>query len=350
MYANSIQVSTPGKLILLGEYAVLEHAPCLVSAVQRECTVDVKPDESPWFSINSSRSEVPNVECMFTPEGGFQFKESLSADGHKRLRFVLSTLKYVVQQVDSNIGGASIFINTDRFFHQPSEQKLGLGASAAITVSLLAALMKFVDRPMTERELYKQAFQIHRQAQGGVGSGMDIAASATGGVIEYQMQTDPSAGGIIKPVDWPESLRMISIWAGHSASTQNMVQQVRAFQHDNPDRYDAIMKPMKELTRSGCEAFKSGNTDEFLEIVSDYVNQEQKLGEASEADIISEVHRKIGSIVKKAGGSYKPSGAGGGDIGVAFCNSDEAYLNIQKAIEESRFDVLDLPLQTGEPA
>src|SRR5699024_4038945 len=106
MHAKSIQASAPGKLILLGEYAVLEQAPCLVSAVQRKCTVDIKPHNTSWFSIASSRSEVPNVECMLTAEGNFRFKESLSADGHKRLRFVLSTIKHVLRQLDYAVEGA----------------------------------------------------------------------------------------------------------------------------------------------------------------------------------------------------------------------------------------------------
>ena len=350
MHAKNIQASAPGKLILLGEYAVLEQAPCLVSAVQRKCTVDIEPEDSPWFSIRSSREEVPNVKCRLAAGGSFRFKEGLSDDGRKRLRFVLSTIKHALNQVDDALGGASVFINTDRFFHQPSEQKLGLGASAAITVSLLAALMKFSGQRLTEQELYRQAFQIHWKAQGGLGSGMDIAASATGGVIEYQMRPDKAAGGLIKSVDWPDSLRMISIWAGHSASTQNMVQQVQIFRDANPNRYDAIMQPMKELSEAGCKAFKTGNTEEFLEIVGEYVALEQQLGEASKAEIISEVHQNIGDLISRAGGSYKPSGAGGGDIGVAFCQGDEACYEVKEAIEKSRFDLLDLPLQTGEPA
>ena len=74
MHAKNIQASAPGKLILLGEYAVLEQAPCLVSAVQRKCTVNIEPEDSPWFSIRSSIDEVPNVECRLASGGDFRFK------------------------------------------------------------------------------------------------------------------------------------------------------------------------------------------------------------------------------------------------------------------------------------
>lgn len=345
MQTKHIQVSAPGKLILLGEYAVLEQAPCLVSAVQRDCIVQIKPRVGHWFSIDSSRSKVPNVECVLTDEGDFRFKNELSTDGYKRLRFVLSTLKHVLQQAEHLDSSASIFINTDQFFHRPSEQKLGLGASAAITVSLMEALIKFTGRQLDDQERYHQAFQIHRNAQGGLGSGMDIAASSTGGIIEYQMRSDMALGGAITPVEWPRNLQMIPVWAGHSASTQNMVQQVQAFQDANPNQYDSIMEPMIKLSETGCRAFKSNDVEGFLDVVLEYVDREQELGAASGADIISEVHRDIGNIVHQAGGSYKPSGAGGGDIGVAFCQGEEAFLAVKRALEKSRFDILNLPLQ-----
>src|SRR5699024_498941 len=110
----------------------------------------------------------------------------------------------------------------------------------------------------------------HRRAQGGLGSGMDIAASATGGLIEYQMHPDNTDCGRINPIEWPGSLQMIPIWAGHSASTENMVQQVQAFRDASPKQYDAIMEPMKELSAEGCSAFTAGNTDDFLSIVTEF--------------------------------------------------------------------------------
>gem|GEM_PF-248888 len=351
MHENDIRSSAPGKLILLGEYAVLEQAPCLVSAVRRDCTVSVdQKEEDAWFSIKTSRNEVPDVECKLTEEGRFRVKGKLSEKGRKRLRFVLHTLKYVVQQYDYSGKGASVFINTNRFFHQPSQQKLGLGASAAITVALLDALTKFIGCRLTDNELYRQAFEIHRKAQGGLGSGMDIAASATGGVFKYQMKLNTEESGLIESVDWPKDLQMLSIWAGHSASTQNMVQEVKAFKKARPKRYRSVMKTMRTLSEEGCEAFKIGDTEAFLDIILDYRLQEKELGEASGADIISEVHQDIGDLVDKAGGSYKPSGAGGGDIGIAFCRDQETSFKIKQSIEKSQFDILDLPLQAGKPA
>src|SRR5690625_5208152 len=97
MHTNIIRASAPGKLILLGEYAVLERAPCLVSAVRRECKVSIKPHEEPWFCINSSRNEVPNVEFKLSEKGNLHFKNGLSSKSHKRLRFVLQTIKHVVE-------------------------------------------------------------------------------------------------------------------------------------------------------------------------------------------------------------------------------------------------------------
>lgn len=350
MYDTILKTSAPGKLILLGEYAVLEKAPCLVSAVEKKCAVEINAQPNDRFRIVSSRAKVPTADFKLDEDGKLRFITELSDDDINRLRFVLFTIKHVAGILGPNLSGASIHINTDPFFHKSSAQKLGLGASAAITVSLLDALMRYGGKSLENEELYRKAYPIHREAQGGLGSGMDIVASATGGVIEYQLHEKSQNRGMIKPAQWPKGLRMLSIWAGQSASTQNMVQQVKVFRGDYPNKYDAIMEPMKQLSVDGCRAFQNEDVEGFMEIVSDFAMQEKKLGDASNADIISEAHQKIGSIVTKAGGTYKPSGAGGGDIGVAFCNDTETCQAIKDAVEKSRFEILDLPLQTSQMA
>lgn len=345
MHDSNNQTSAPGKLILLGEYAVLEEAPCLVSAVQKRCTTDISSHSDDSIRIESSRDDVPTAEFTIDDDGEFHYAADFSSEDYKRLRFVLSTLENVVEQTEQDYTGINIYINTDRFFH-PSGQKLGLGASAAITVSLLEALMKYSGTVLNSEQLYSRAFKIHRKAQGGLGSGMDIAASSMGGVIEYQLSAGDKSNGIIKQVQWPDNLKMMSIWAGHSASTQNMVQQVQAYRDAHPADYNAVMEPMKNISKAGCDAFGNNDAEGFTEAIADFVGQEQKLGEASQADIISDAHQEIGRLVQEAGGIYKPSGAGGGDIGVAFCRRTDSCNKIMNAINDSAFDLLDLPLQT----
>jgi phosphomevalonate kinase len=64
-------------------------------------------------------------------------------------------------------------------------KKTGLGSSAALTVSLLAACLQYLGLPTSDGESYSKEFHCHCQLlnaflQNKVGSGFDIAASIYG--------------------------------------------------------------------------------------------------------------------------------------------------------------------------
>ncbi len=344
MQESTICVKSPGKLILLGEYAVLEHAPALVTAINRHCVVKISPLYNSTFQIRTGNLNLPEIQFTLDSEGDAHFRTTLSDKTERQLRFVLSMLKYVTQR-NGKIPGASIEIDTAPFYHKTTGHKFGLGSSAALTVSLLSALMEYLNKHIEQEDLYREAYLAHRHAQGKLGSGTDIAASATGGVMSYTMpESIDKLNGQVKTHSWPENLHMITIWAGYSASTRSFVSNVNVFRDQHPVRYDSIMRTMMELSHEGSWAFENGDTDAFLNIVDDFKNQEYLLGQESDTEIISDVHQEIFRMVRNAGGTYKPSGAGGGDIGVAFCKDLVTADRIRHVIKESMFDVMDLKM------
>src|SRR5699024_6702625 len=146
MSDSIIKAAAPGKLILLGEYAVLEEAPCLVAAADRSCFVQINPLRAEASSRVAPTQKIPDVRLTLNG-GGISFQNPLSSANQKRLRFVISTLKHVIQRNNNSLPAADIQINSESFYHDHTGHKLGLGASAAITVSLLSALMKFIGKP-----------------------------------------------------------------------------------------------------------------------------------------------------------------------------------------------------------
>ncbi|WP_069131216.1 mevalonate kinase family protein [Rhodohalobacter halophilus] len=342
MHESSICVKSPGKLILLGEYAVLEHAPALVTAVDRHCIVKVAPLYNSTFQIRTKNLKLPEIQFTLDSDGDAHFRNPLSTKEANQLRFVLSMIKYVTQRY-GKIPGAYIEIDTVPFYHKTTGHKFGLGSSAALTVSILSALMEYMNQHIEPEDLYREAFLAHRHAQGKLGSGTDIAASATGGVMSYTMpESIDKLNGQVVPHEWPDDLHMVTIWAGYAASTRSFVNNVNEFRDRNPLRYDSIMRSMMELSYRGSEAFANSDTDSFLEIVNLFKDQEYLLGKESGTEIISDVHQEICRLVQRFGGVYKPSGAGGGDIGVAFCKSAAVADQIRQIIGESMFDVMDL--------
>jgi phosphomevalonate kinase len=346
MSESTITVEAPGKLILLGEYAVLEQAPALVAAVNKQCKVRVESRYDSIFHFEAPNLAIPDVEFVLDDDGEAHLVGKYQPEVRKKLGFVFSILNYVTLRSNQPIPGAEIFIDTGDFYHHDSGDKFGLGSSAALTVGLMQALSEHMGRSDWMQSLYYEALQAHRIAQGKLGSGVDIGASATGGVIRYRMpKSGTDAAEAIQACAWNPSLHMIPIWTGSSASTRNLVNRVKAFKEAAPSAYRRIMDRMIALSEQGCEAFQQQDMDTFLEVIQAFSDQERLLGRSSGAPIISEVHEHLSVLVDNAGGVYKPSGAGGGDIGIALCNDESTRERITQTIQESPFEILDLAIQ-----
>ena len=79
--------------------------------------------------------------------------------------------------------GWTLRIDSSAFFSSDGSKR-GFGSSAAVAVALVAALLRAggLPRPKLEETLFPIALAAHRRAQGGRGSGYDVAASRFGGV------------------------------------------------------------------------------------------------------------------------------------------------------------------------
>ncbi|GAA5521379.1 hypothetical protein LQ318_06500 [Aliifodinibius salicampi] len=349
MADSTITVKTPGKLILLGEYAVLEQAPALVATVNKFCTIKLRPSQNDVFRIEAPNLDIPDFSFLLSEKGDISLTNGHTELQRNQLNFVLSVLKYIRQKLDKNVPAFDISIDTADFFHPISGKKMGLGSSAALTVALLSAIEELLNSTFSSTDFFQKALHAHRYAQGKIGSGVDIAASSTGGIIQYRMpELIEGTNEEIQQVHWPNDLYMLSIWTDKSVSTRTMVRKMRTFRMKETAMYKGIMNEMADLSEAGCRAFRLGNTKKFLDVIEAFGNIERKLTNHSKADIFSSVHEQIAKIVINKGGYYKPSGAGGGDIGTAFCRSSETCKSISEAIEESSFELLNLSVQTED--
>ncbi|NIS38545.1 hypothetical protein GWN91_05210, partial [Candidatus Saccharibacteria bacterium] len=238
--------------------------------------------------------------------------------------------------------------DTSQFFTAQNE-KLGLGSSAALTVALFSALSKFQDNNFDiEKEhdvIFKTSLEIHRKAQDSVGSGIDITASVFGGVLRYHItDRENKTLPIYEKLTIPDDLHILSIWTGASASTAQFVQKVNEFKMIKPYDYEAITERMKQVSTSGIEAIQQNSLTEFLKSVRLYYDEMKTLGEKSGVPIVSKAHHHIHDLVMGEGGAYKPSGAGGGDIGTAFCSAATIKEKIAQKLIQNGFHAIDLEL------
>lgn len=344
-----ITAKAPGKLILLGEYAVLEGAPSLVAAIDRYCHVHIRKNGFSIFGLEAMNLDMPDLTFHLDESGKVKLAGNSPYTSEKRTDFLIEVINYVASRYEGTIPGAYISIDTSDFYHKTSGNKFGLGSSAALTVALIRAMNEYMGRNSSPDTLFSEAIKAHRAGQGRLGSGVDIAASAAGGVLEYKMPgSEDDIPDAIRRHNWPKDLFMTAVWTGNSASTRFMLEKVKHFRQVSPELYRSIMDGLREISMEGCSAFADGDSERFLDTVPAYLNQERKLGTACGIEIISPSHKKLEQIVLESGGVYKPSGAGGGDIGVAFCSSEETHHELQNAIKKSQYEILDLRIEPAE--
>src|SRR5690606_2402488 len=216
----------PGKAVVLGEYAVLEGAPALVLAVDRYCTA----------SIRSVPGETSSIETRFPDP-----MRSAAPIGR-------DTGVALVDLVRRVLGGerAAWRASLDSSDFYVAGSKLGLGSSAAALVAFAGA---WAARAGLPRPTLAQAIELHRRFQPGAGSGLDVAASLTGGVIEFRLDAGrmPHVGS----VQLPKGVGFAGIFAGRSAATPDLLARYHAWRAEKPGEAADRQRTMERIAESG---------------------------------------------------------------------------------------------------
>lgn len=284
-----MRIRAPGKILLLGEYAVLDGAPAVVAAVDR------------------------GVQCTVTDAPGLQ----LVTPGDDR--FASAALA----EVDAPAGR---YVFAD-WRPVPSDTKVGLGGSAAATVAaVVAGLIRRLGTPPSPEQAYTIARRVHHRVQGS-GSGVDVAASAHGGICRVE------AGGV-QPMHDPIPPPVI-VFSGTSAATGPRVERYLA----HPDRAGFV-----DDSRALVEAFPR----DPVRILDQAGQRLRAMAERAGIAYWTEPIDALVALARACGGSAKPSGAGGGDVVVALFPSEAGRRAYIAAIQDRGF--LHVPVSIARGA
>ena len=259
---------------------------------------------------------------------GFEWREP-AAGAAARLVLVERVLDSLVaaKRIDPEIlRPASITVDTRDFFQLTAQGsvKLGLGSSAALTVALTEAFRSWAPQGQrSEAVSLGQLLDLHRSFQGGRGSGIDLAASFTGGVVEYRLTEDgqtPSA----RSLELPEGVHLVFLWTGRSASTAGFLARLDEGMQTDGGAIAAAVAELGRVAGVGIAHLRTDDVTAFLGDVSVFGDAMERLGHAAGIPILSDEHLELRRLARDIGVSYKPSGAGGGDVGIGFTDDPEA--------------------------
>jgi phosphomevalonate kinase len=269
--------TAPGKLILTGEYAVLDGAPAIVTAVDRRAVA----------RRDAVRGSSP---------------------------FLLAVAKEIAARRGANDAAAhaALEIAVDSTaFYDALGTKLGLGSSAAVTVAATACALAAT--PVDRDEVLAIALAAHANAQGqrgARGSGADIAASVHGGTIAF-------TGGTVKQLGWPKSVTLVPFFTGAPADTISLVSQVMA--RRGPE-LDAALVAIGDASRAACSALTAPAALLPTAVVAAFSLAAvgvDRLAMATGVDLVPDCVTAARKALAKLGGTAKTTGAGGGDVAVA---------------------------------
>ncbi len=339
-----ITTIAPGKMILLGEYAVLEDAPALVCAVQKRAVVSMAPKENQEFQFSAPSLGLIDLPFVLTPAGHVRFDPALPPYFLKRLHLFSKIFEYTYQKLNKvQQIGWSIHINTDDFYAKELHTKFGFGSSAALCVALVSAMNEAFNAHLSRPALFRLALNAHHYAQGKMGSGIDIAASFFGGYLIYRrIREEDPLHKLPEKIPPCRGLYFKPVFTGHSASTRVMLKGVHQLKEEKPDLYREILSRLEQISRQGSLHFKEHNALAFLQDVVQFYRAMEELGNRSNMPIISAAHRHIFDIARQEGIAYKPSGAGSGDIGILFSDDPERLERINEKIVHAGFLPLDI--------
>ncbi|MEO6827864.1 MAG: hypothetical protein ABI255_04920 [Microbacteriaceae bacterium] len=335
--AGEIVTSAPGKLFLLGEYAVLDGAPALLTTVDRRVRVVVRSATTDHWQLSTPGAAATTHSDRIELGSDGSVPESLDPTERARLRVFDAVRKSVLATVDATAPGP-LEISIDSTSFSREGHKLGLGSSAAVAVALTAALAQAGGLNLAPQQLYSRALMAHRAAQGGTGSGGDIAASMHGGLIQYTRGAPPTQ------LTWPAGLAMLAVVTGTGSSTTQLVGRVQAYAARNPLRYRSDIGRLARLAGQAGEALAATNS--FLRLATKYFQALSQLDDHAGAGIVTQRHRALHRLAAAHGGTFKSSGAGGGDVGLAFCESGRPALLLSAALTSAGARVVPLGFGT----
>jgi phosphomevalonate kinase len=343
-----VTASAPGKLVLIGEYAVLFGHPALVMAVNRRARVDLRPNDGTGWRASAPGFCDDDTLFDLHRDRGFTWREPTS-EAAARLTLVESVLGSLVGAglLDpTDLRPTTVTLDTEDFFLpvDGGTAKLGLGSSAALTAALTEAVRNWVPRERRRAALgLVELLDLHRSFQGGRGSGIDLAASSLGGVVEYRLIGDvrtPDA----RPAGLPSGLVVVSVWTGRSASTSDFLARLEEKMRVDDGAIDAALGELGRISSDGIGHIRSRDLNGFLADVEDFVSAMETLGRAAGIPVLSKEHRTLRRLAEVAGVSYKPSGAGGGDVGLGFTDDPEAAAAFAARAKAEGFTPLDLQI------
>lgn len=285
--------AVPGKLMLAGEYAVLQPGGVAVAMAVGQL-VQVRPGTATAPQLFAFGRCWPVLA-----ESTGLAQMAWRAGQEAQRRWGLDPDVAVELRVAGQLDG----------------RKVGLGTSAAVTVAMLRAVAAVHEKAVSDAEIAELARAAHATGQGG-GSGYDVTAIAHGGVIGYHRSPDRA-----EPLAWPEGLAMAALFTGEAAPTADALARRQ--------QLDPHLAAIHRAAAEFFAAWKNGQIQEILDALH-RCERQIELAAATAPGLLTDAVWAVKRHCAGHGVVARTSGAGGGDC-VLAAGSPAQVATVQEA-------------------
>lgn len=287
-----------GKVILLGEHAVVHGYPAIAAGIERGVHAQAKPS-----SRELLRLDPWDLEIRPDPRGAEPLQRAFAAilDRHPN-RPPLE----VYATVELPAGA-------------------GLGCSAAIGVAVLDAIDEALGTRRSRAELGSAAL-VWEEVFHGNPSGIDNTMSAVGGVAWFRR------GEPLVPLHANKPLHLVIGCSGESSSTKEMVNSVRRQLEQDPQRVTKAFEGIETLVRNAKLAIESGDVVALGQLLDlNHTLLSSLMLCTTKLDRMCHDAREAGAL------GAKMTGAGGGGCMLALAPKREEAVRLQRVLGDDAF-------------
>ena len=299
-----IETTASGKAFLSGEYMALEGGRAIILSTPQSAKVSIFENNEANNTLFSSMSD-----------HGYPFliDEKLKIiwleEDPKLLGSILSE---GISQFNKGFSGKSITIDTSDFFY--GERKIGIGSSAAASVALSKSLNKLLDLRLSSKAMIDYSRQIHNRSQDSHGSGFDVIASF---MKERALSCQLYDHKVYEyeEIKLPEEIKIFAVVNNACSQTSQMINRYEAAKKKYKDYFSNHAPKMKSELDRLHDSILRNDSSSMMNSLTSYNELLVEMDKKFSIGVFDHHHDLI-SLAKDHGIFYKPSGSGGGDLGL----------------------------------
>ena len=309
-----VRRSAPGKIFLCGEYMATEGGKATLLSANRSVEVLIERNHT-----NDNRLYTSALKKDFIFRINDRSEIEWIGDNPKKYGAIFDIALKVLKVKPSN---ESFSILSSGFFQK--DRKIGIGSSSAIAVAITRSINKYYSLNLDEKEELYSSIEIHRAFQKYKGSGLDVVTSYIGAPIIECSRSE------VETYEWkelrmPEGIHIGFIKGNDSANTREMLTRFEIGKRDKAEFFKEISREMKESLNELSDAFEEGCQLDILKNLKRYSTLMIEMDNTLNIGIYTQADKEASLLAEEQGILYKPSGAGGGDLGLIISDEKASF-------------------------